>query len=118
MADSRRFFTGDGGGVAEGGFVRVDRGRSGWKDRLRSYKVVLDGAVVGKLRDGSEAVFPVDPGRHSLAIRIDWTGSDIEDFTVDEGQTVHFACGPTSVLAVHKAFQGSGYVGLVRIERS
>ena len=102
--------------MADRGFVQVRRDRSRWKDRLRSYKVVLDGAVVGKLRNGSEAVFAVDPGRHSLAIRIDWTGSDPEEFTVEEGQTVQFACIPTSVLAVHKAFQGSGYVGLVRIE--
>lgn len=116
MADSRRFFTWDGGGVVESGFVQVARERSGWKDRIRSYKVVLDGAVVGKLRNGAQEIFPVHPGQHSLAIRIDWTGSDIEEFTVDEGQTVGFACGPTSVLAFQKAFQGSGYVGLVRVE--
>jgi hypothetical protein len=97
------------------GFVQVVR-KSGLKDRFRAYRVLIDGTEVGRLRNGSEAVFPVAPGQHRLVIRIDWTGSPFEDFTIADGQTIHFACGPTSLLAVHKAYQSSGYVGLVRVD--
>jgi hypothetical protein len=101
--------------MSSGAVVRIRREASPWKDRLRKYKVLIDGAVVARLRNGEESEFSVPAGRHSIEVRIDWTGSDVVDFTADNGEIVEFLCGATSVLAVHKAFQSSGYVGLMRI---
>jgi hypothetical protein len=75
-------------------FVRIQRDGRPWRDRYRSYRIVLDGNVVGKVRAGAEAVLPVEPGPHSLVLRIDSTGSSIEFFNVLPGQTVTFTCYP------------------------
>jgi hypothetical protein len=81
--------------MGNGGVVRIKRGSSEWRDRLRKYKVVLDGVVVAKLRNGEKSELAVPAGRHSLEIRIDWTGSDVAEFTVADGETVEFVCGAT-----------------------
>src|SRR5579871_3897995 len=55
---------------------------SGYADRLRAYKIVLDDTEVAEIRDGETKQIPVSEGEHSLRIRIDWCGSDTKQFTV------------------------------------
>jgi cold shock CspA family protein len=71
--------------------IRITR-ESGYADVLRAYKVVLDGKVIGTIRDGQQVEFDVAPGRHQLQLKIDWCRSNIVDFEVDGG-TVEFECG-------------------------
>jgi len=47
---------------------------------LRAYKVVLDGKVIGTIKDGEQVEFDVAPGRHQLQLKIDWCRSNIVDF--------------------------------------
>ncbi|WP_157607244.1 hypothetical protein [Sanguibacter suarezii] len=56
-----------------------------WRDRLRSYVVVVDGKRAGKVRGGAELVIAVAPGSHRVAARIDWTGSGPLDVVVPAG---------------------------------
>lgn len=44
----------------------------GWTDKLRAYKVVLDHAIVGKIREGEEIEMDASPGKHELYLKIDW----------------------------------------------
>ena len=44
-------------------------------DRIRAYKVFVDGEFVGKLGNDSSAQFPVEPGEHEIQLRIDWARS-------------------------------------------
>ena len=75
--------------------------------RGNSYIVLVDGQELGSLRVGKMAEFPVPPGQHNLQVTI----GEVEDpttpdknghvfashpvnFTVEDGQTVEFMCGP------------------------
>lgn len=94
-------------------FVRIQREGWPWRDRFRSYKIVLDGNVVRKLRAGAEAVLPVEPGPHSLLLRIDSTGSSSEFFNVLPGQTVTFTCCPIDSYSVLEVFRKAPTITVV-----
>ena len=58
----------------------------------RAYKVVLDGDVVGKVKNGETVEFELPPGQHTLHLKIDWCRSNIIEFnTVDGNET--YTCG-------------------------
>jgi hypothetical protein len=63
---------------------------SGYADRIRKYKVVIDGALAGYISNGETKEFAVSPGRHGLCMKIDWCGSKPLEFTVAEGDSVTF----------------------------
>ncbi len=63
---------------------------SGYADRIRKYKVVIDGAVAGYISNGETKEFAVSPGHHRLYMKIDWCGSKPVEFTVAESDTVTF----------------------------
>ena len=69
------------------------RRTTSYADRLRAYKVKVDGVVVGLVRARESITVPVSPGRHSLVIRIDWCGSEQIDFEAQSGEHVRFECG-------------------------
>lgn len=72
------------------------RSRKG--DVLRSYTVVIDGHKVGRLRLGQSELFSVDPGRHSVQVKIDRFASPAVEVEVHEGSTLEMVCAGPSVL--------------------
>lgn len=76
------------------GTVTISRPRTRWLDRLRAYRLVVDGAVKGEIRAGEEQSFAVAPGRHWVQGRIDWTGSPRLEFEVGPGETVRLRLAP------------------------
>lgn len=74
--------------------LRVTRKRALWRDRPRSYKVLVDGVLIGKIRNGETTDFSVPAGHHEARIKIDWTGSDISLFDAGAGEVVHLECEP------------------------
>lgn len=46
----------------------------GWADRLRAYRIVIDGVEVGQLRQGEELRHDLTDGPHTLSAEIDWCG--------------------------------------------
>ena len=95
-------------------FVRIQREGWPWRDRFRSYTILLDGNVAGKVRPGAEAVLPVEPGPHSLVLRIDSTGSSVEFFNVLPGQTVTFTCCPIHSCSMFDVFRKAPTIVVVR----
>jgi hypothetical protein len=69
------------------------RRKTSYLDRLRSYKVKLDGGVIGSVRANQSMTLPISPGRHSIVLRIDWCGSKQVDFEIHQGEHVFFECG-------------------------
>jgi hypothetical protein len=63
-------------------------------DRLRAYKVMLDGGEAGELRHGESLDLEVGPGRHEVFVKIDWGRSPtvVLDLGADEESTL--ACRP------------------------
>jgi len=73
--------------------VRIRRSKSRADRCLRAYSVELDGAQVALLRVGELTTIPITPGRHSLALKIDWCGSEVVEFDAMPGEWVDFDCG-------------------------
>ena len=63
---------------------------SGYADRLRAYTIVLDGVVIGTIRNGETKTFPIVPGPHSISLKIDWCGSKPVRFAAADGDSVAF----------------------------
>lgn len=71
--------------------LKIKRAANFW-DRLRSYKVVLDGKVVGEIRHDQELQLDAPPGKHQLYMKIDWCRSNIVEFE-SSGELDEFECG-------------------------
>ena len=80
--------------------IRLSRESARWRDRARAYRVLIDGSEVARIRDGETAHLPVEPGTHSLRLRLDWAGSREVKFTVGDSEEVGFSCRPGTGLAI------------------
>lgn len=65
---------------------------SGFVDKIRAYKIVLDGDVVGKIMEGEHIEIDVAPGNHQVYLKIDWCKSNTVEFEVSETM-LDFECG-------------------------
>jgi hypothetical protein len=74
--------------------IEVQREFSAFTDHLRSYKVILDGETVGRLRPGGSAIFDVAPGSHQLYLKIDWGRSEKVTVNLMADQSARFYCAP------------------------
>jgi hypothetical protein len=63
---------------------------SGYADRLRAYKVIVDGKTAGEIRNGEAKEIPISGGQHDLSLKIDWCGSKTIQFTVADGDVLTF----------------------------
>jgi len=63
---------------------------SGYADRLRAYKIMFDGVVIGAIRNGETRTFPILSGLHSLSLKIDWCGSKPVKFAAADGISIVF----------------------------
>jgi hypothetical protein len=66
---------------------------SGYADRLRAYKVVLDGNVVGEVKNAQQIEIDTSQGKHQLFLKIDWCKSNVVEFESDGISDVEFECG-------------------------
>ena len=71
--------------------IRVTR-KNTWADRLRKYRILVDGVAAIKISPGQTIVIPVEAGEHSVEARIDWCGSRKIHCTVSAGETVLMEC--------------------------
>ena len=78
--------------MAANGCLRIHREASNWTDRARAYQVLIDGQVAGEIGNGATADFAVGAGSHDLRLKINWTGSPIEHFSVSPDEVVEFRC--------------------------
>ena len=60
-------------------------------NRLRDYKIFIDGKLAGTVANGQEKSFEVPAGGHTVVAKIDWTQSPELEMTLTEGQdrTLH-----------------------------
>jgi hypothetical protein len=86
-------------------------------DKMRAYKVIVDGTEVGRIKEGEEASYKLDSGSHNLLIKIDWTSSPPVSFDLAPGEQVRFECkGPANPLVgIGKMIASRGkYISLER----
>src|SRR5262245_49871573 len=97
--------------------IGLSRAEDAWQDRLRSYKVVLDGEVVGSIGWGEDKVFDVSPGSHTVQLRIDWCRSEAIVVDVRDGERAQLKChGRSPLLAMYwVTFARNRYIALERL---
>jgi hypothetical protein len=82
------------------GAIEIRREHRLWLDRLRAYRVLIDGEEVGAVRDGGTCRVPVSPGLHGVELRVDWARSEPTVVEVPRGQVVTLECrGPSQFTA-------------------
>ena len=75
-----------------GATIRVTRSTS-YADRIRAYRILIDGRQQATIKAGQNVDIPVTAGHHSVVAKIDWCGSPTLDLNIAEGQTITLACG-------------------------
>lgn len=71
-----------------------------WADKLRAYRVFVDGDKVGTIRQGEDRFFPLKPGTHEVVLWIDWCRSNRLVVDIAEREEVQMECGGHSPFAV------------------
>jgi hypothetical protein len=95
------------------GRIVVRRRRGGYRDRLRSYWIEIDGRRAGKVAQGEDAEFPVPPGEHTVRAVIDWAGSPAVRVDVDAGRPGRLLVEPAgNAFQFWQAFQRDRYLRL------
>lgn len=61
-------------------------------DLFRFYEVIFDGENVGIIFAGQNISVLVEPGYHSLQMKIDWCSSEEINFNVAPGEEITFKC--------------------------
>ncbi len=72
--------------------VVVRRRDLGVSDGFRTYKLVLNGNIVGTIRNKQRIELEVPPGKHQLFLKIDWCRSNTIEFETD-GEAAELECG-------------------------
>jgi hypothetical protein len=74
--------------------ARVTLKRFAWPpgDLFRSYKVLIDGAVVGWIRRRQTKTFAVPPGHHEVHLEIDWCQSQEIALDLAPGEEAKLTC--------------------------
>ncbi len=62
-------------------------------DKVRAYKIMLNGKKVETIRDGGNVKLKIDSGEHELYLKIDWCRSNKINFTIADGEIKSFETG-------------------------
>ncbi len=62
---------------------------SQWMNRLRTYRVLINGKQAGAVKNGSSEEFLVEPGTNSIECKVDWCGSRAFSMNLQQGETAY-----------------------------
>ena len=74
--------------------IVLTRDRGGWRDRFRSYAVMVDKQEVGQVRRGQRLEIPVTPGLHQIFLKIDWCTSPTVEVDAGPHDVIEMSCAP------------------------
>jgi hypothetical protein len=96
--------------------IIIKRGK-GYADKMRAYKVLLDGTEIGNIRQGESKQFPVQEGKYTLQLKIDWCTSEPITFDLAD-KPITFECGSNTAMkaAFSAFFKTKNYMWLKRVE--
>ena len=97
--------------------VVVARPPTVWIDRLRAYRVLVDGEERGRLRPGESVSIEVEPGAHVVQGKIDWTRSAELSLDLSDGESVAVELGPNANPFTVLWFATVGSRRYLRLER-
>jgi hypothetical protein len=100
--------------------LKIMRKNNGFVDLLRSYEIILDGKNVGIVFPNQTTSVVVEPGHHSLKMKIDWFGSEEINFNIGSGEDITFECEPRHpivgalLMPYHLMFEPNNWILLKR----
>jgi hypothetical protein len=97
----------------------ISRKPGGWRDRARSYVILVDGEPIGKIKHGQCVELPVPHGRHELLLKIAWCTSRSITFDAQPGDVVEFFCepgGPASAGLQNVLSNTDQYIKLTQVD--
>ena len=98
--------------------IVLTRERRGWRDRARSYLVMLDDAELARVRRGERVELPVAPGHHEVFLKIAWCRSQKLAIDAGPGEVIELFCapgGPASAALSDVVGGAQSYISLTRI---
>ena len=72
--------------------IRLKR-QSGYMDKIRKYKIFMDGVNIGEINDGEMKELNGSPGKHTIHLSIDWCKSNKLEITLKENEVLELECG-------------------------
>jgi hypothetical protein len=74
--------------------ITLSRVGGGWRDRLRRYRVMIDGEQVASIKPGERVELPVTPGPHTISLKISWAGSPPLEVDLAPDEMATLECAP------------------------
>jgi hypothetical protein len=74
----------------------VVRRASAWGDKMRAYRIFINGENRGIVSENGETRIAVAPGRNVVRMKIDWCWSPAVDLDVEAGTVHALECGPNA----------------------
>ena len=99
--------------------IEIQRDSDRLADHLRSYKVVIDGAVVGAIEPGESAAFDVTTGCHEIFLKVSWCRSEKITVNLTADRTEYFRCRPRANLFTDLYWITLGrhrYISLIQVK--
>jgi hypothetical protein len=99
--------------------IVISRKHGGWRDRARSYIIMVDSNPVGKIKHGQRVELPVPHGQHELVLKISWCTSPSITFDAQPGAVIEFFCEPggPATAALQDVLGNTGqYITLTRVD--
>jgi hypothetical protein len=87
------------------------------RDILRSYRVIIDGREVGRLRRRQTGRYQVEPGHHLITIGIDWCSSEVVGVELAEQESVRFSCEPAGSIIFARSVMHAHPDWWIRLQR-
>ena len=72
--------------------LRINRSPE-FKDKVRSYKVIVGDEFIGELKSGETKDFEVADGVHTIFLKIDWCRSNKINLNFTNNEIIEFDCG-------------------------
>jgi hypothetical protein len=99
------------------GYISVRRAPAYRVDRLRTFRLLVDGVMRASLAPDGVVVIEVGPGGHTLQARIDWSGSQKSRLFVQPGETRSFVVSSPGVYSgLLRSFSTQRYLRLYELQ--
>jgi hypothetical protein len=72
--------------------IKIQR-TSELNNRLRDFRIYIDGGKIGTIKDGETKDFVISSGQHSIVAKIDWCSSPEISFNIKDADTKTFKVG-------------------------
>lgn len=78
--------------------IKIQR-TSEFNNRIREYKIYIDGQLIGKIGNGETKYFETTTGLHTLNVKTDWCSSPDITFNINNIETKNFKVGEVKIVS-------------------